>query len=165
MKETHVMTTVRVPHTDHGPQDVKLFLKNLKATAQMVDAIIREEEALKSRLLPAAVAYDKVQVQTSPSDQVADVMTSVVELDQKRGAIMRKLLKDMICAQELFDRMPTREYALLLRLRYADGKGPYTPWVHIAKVLGYSETYVKGRLHGDALEEARKYWPLKDDTE
>ena len=139
-------------------QDVKDFLKDIRAEMGIIEAMKQEEALLCDSLLPRGISYDGISVQTSPSDRTAGVMAAAVDLAKQRAAHREKLLKDIFLAQELLGKMPTKEYALLLRMRYLGGEGPYTKWAYIASCMGYSENYCRCRLHGFALEEARPIW-------
>ena len=140
--------------------EVKNFLRNISSKRMMLHYLNSKEDSLRAELLPHGISYDGVKVQSSPEDKLAELMSAVLELEQKEGEIRMQVVKDLSCAQELFSLMPTGEYAMLLRLRYVDGIYRYMPWQKISEIMHRDPDHLRKYMHGRALSEAQIVWKV-----
>lgn len=129
------------------------FFKRIRNERADVETLKIRIEELRLSLLPSGIRYDSDKVQTSPSDKMIEVAAKVDALERRMQATLIRLNDDMVRAVEIVQAMPTPEYRQLLTLRYLTGR---MSWEEIADVMGYSVDHVKGYLHKNALEEARK---------
>lgn len=136
--------------------DVLTFLKRVRAEREDAEPIQMRIEELRATLLPAGIRYDRDKVQFSPADRMPEVMGEIDELIRENQRQLERLAEDIATAHRLVSQMPTPEYQRLITLRYLTGRR--TSWKEIAEMMDYDETYVRGKLHGKAVEEARKIW-------
>lgn len=129
------------------------FFKTVRAERADIETLQLRIKELQLSLLPRGIRYDSDKVQTSPSDQMLEVAAKLDALERKMQAKLVKLNNDMVKAMEIVQAMPTPEYRQLLTLRYLTGR---MSWEQIAEVMGYSVDHVRGYLHKNAIQEARK---------
>ena len=129
------------------------FFKTVRNERADIETLQLRIKELQLSLLPRGIRYDRDKVQTSPSDQMLEVASKVDALERKMQAKLVKLNQDMVRAMEIVQSMPTPEYRQLLTLRYLTG---HMSWEEIAEVMGYSVDHVRGYLHKNAINEARK---------
>ena len=86
------------------------------------------------------------------------VMAKLSEIEEEEENHLIRLRNDIKTAIRLIDSMQTAEYRQLLRLRYIEGGRQPKTWYDIGEEMGYSSDYVRGKLHGCAIAEARRVW-------
>lgn len=129
------------------------FFKTVRAERADIETLQLRIKELQMSLLPRGIRYDTDKVQTSPSDQMLEVAAKLDALERKMQTKLVKLNNDMVKAMTIVQAMPTPEYRQLLTLRYLTG---HLSWDQIAEVMGYSVDHVRGYLHKNAINEARK---------
>lgn len=74
---------------------------------------IRRKE-LRACLLPAAITYDKDQVQTSPDDQVSRIMAEVADLDRQIQELQQNRASQILEVSEMIEQLDDpREVTIL----------------------------------------------------
>lgn len=138
--------------------DVLTFLKSIRA--ERADLIKRQEDwaQLRSVLLPGGIDTSKPNVQTSPSDKMADIESQLIDMEREQQDYYIHLQSDVRAALDLIDSLENADHRRLLYLRYISGGSKPPTWSQIADELGYSVDHTRGRMHGDAVQEARKHW-------
>lgn len=126
----------------------------IRSERQDIETLQIRIQELQLSLLPSGIRYDTDKVQTSPSDKMLEVTAKVDALERQMNRKLKKLNDDMIKAIAIVQAMPTPEYRKLLTLRYLDKDR--MSWEQIADNMGYSVDHVKGYMHKNALNEARK---------
>ena len=144
--------------------DIKDLLKNIRAERIELEVLREKADEIRSSLLPKAITYDGVRVQTSHDDKTIEVISHLTEIEELEGKRMVRLAAHISMAEKVIDQMPTAEYRNLISLRYIHGKSPMS-WYDVAEKMGYSSKYVRGKLHGRALAEARGIWEKEKEKE
>ena len=137
--------------------DIKDLLKNIRAERTEIVCLREMAYEIRAGLLPKAITYDGVNVQTSPQDMTSEIMAKIIQIEELEGKRLVRLRTHVMMAERVIDQMPTAEYRNLISLRYIHGKSPMS-WYDVAEKMGYSSKYVRGKLHGRALAEAREIW-------
>lgn len=133
---------------------MRKFFRMIRSERQDIETLQIRIQELQLSLLPSGIRYDTDKVQTSPSDKMLEVTAKVDALERQMNRKLKKLNDDMIKAIAIVQAMPTPEYRKLLTLRYLDKDR--MSWEQIADNMGYSVDHVKGYMHKNALNEARK---------
>ncbi len=144
--------------------DVLTFLKKIRAEKLELRHLEEQRATLRESLLPAAIQYDRDKVQTSPSDHMLEVAANLSDIDERMVAQISKLTSHVKLAYEIIMEIQTPEYRQLLELRYLSDNNKRAPkqWYEVADELGYSLDHVKGKLHGNAIREARDIWNKRE---
>lgn len=144
--------------------DIKDLLKNIRAERIELECIRERADELRNKLLPKAITYDGINVQSSPGDRTPEVMAQLIEVEEMEGQRLVRLATHIRIAEQVIDQMQTPEHRNLLSLRYIHGKTVMS-WYDVAEEMGYSSKYVRGKLHGRALSEARHVWEKWENEE
>ena len=134
----------------------KEWFLRCRHTDRRIDSLISQAEAEYARVTSITAKLDSVTVDGSHDphrfDGYAALMAEInAEIDglyqmkQEAHAVIRQI--------------PDVRYRDLLTKRYVESKA----WERVADEMGYDTFYVKGALHGAALDAARPFVP-KDDT-
>lgn len=139
-------------------EDILRFLKQIRTKRRELGVLQRTMAELRFMLLPSGIRYDKDKVQTSPEDKMSELVEELMSIESQEQMQIVRLKADLDKVETLIGAMPTPEYRELIRLRYvAGGLKPLT-WDDIADQMGYTPAHVRGKLHGKAINEARKIW-------
>ena len=139
-------------------EDILKFLKQIRAKRRELGVLQTTMAELRFMLLPSGIRYDKDKVQTSPEDKMSEMVEELMCIERQQQEQLVRLKVDLDKVEKLIGAMPTPEYRELIRLRYvAGGLKPLT-WEQIGEQMGYTPVHVRGKLHGKALQEARKVW-------
>ena len=133
---------------------IKTFFRQCRKELKELQIMTERAEWLRASLLPAAIRYKSVDVQTSGSgDQIGNVMPEVAELD---GAIRERiatLAEHQYRAQCIINGLDDTRYRQLLTLYYLDAR--LLTWEQVADIMAYELGSIYN-LHGDALAAAEK---------
>ncbi len=140
--------------------DVLTFFKRIHAEQQEALQIRDTIQSLYDSLSPSGIRYDADKVQTSPSDRMVEVFAELSEVEDRYKHKMQQLTSHVLEAEQIIEQVSTPECRELLRMRYIrpyERRG-FMPWQDIANHMGYSRDYVRGKLHGKAIQQARTIW-------
>lgn len=134
--------------------DLKETYEYLLGPRRISDEIWRKDlrrQELKACLLPIGIVYDKDKVQTTPEDQMAEVMAEVADLDQQIEFLQHQLAHRIMRISQNIDRLADPRQATILDAYYLGQRS----MAEIAEHLHYSlqHTY---RLRIDGVENMRK---------
>lgn len=134
-------------------QEKKEYLERYKWTSIEVKKLKEQINELKASALPGAISYDGMPHGSGGGKfDLSDYAARLDGLIQKYRQTHRRKLKELHDITEALDQLEQKDvesikFATLLRLRYVHGYD----WEQIATDMGYSEDYVKRRLHSLAL--------------
>lgn len=137
------------------PNNAQEFLNEIRDIRYEIASIRLHKEDARMALMPSAVRYDKDRVQSSPDDPMIKFAVRMGELDDQERHCLDRLQNDILKAEQMIEMMKTPKYRQILRLRYLNGGQRPMSWEDIAKETGYSETHLRGYMHGYALAEFR----------
>jgi transcriptional regulator with XRE-family HTH domain len=140
------------------PNDAQEFLNEIREVRYEIASIRLHKEDARMALMPSAVRYDKDKVQTTPDDPMLKFAVRMGELDDQERYCLDKLHSELLKAEQMIEAMKTPKYRQILRLRYLNGGQRPMSWEDIAKETGFSETHLRGYMHGNALAEFRKIY-------
>lgn len=135
----------------------KELLKSIRPLRHEL-SLLRQQESLI--LLPGAISYDEIRVQTSPKDCMFETIEAIRRLDCLIQRKEKELAEMQLEAMTMIYSLDKIDYRKILILYYIDGN-KRKKWNEVADVMGYSESRVK-HLHGWALEEIER--KIKDST-
>ena len=135
----------------------KDLLKSIRPLRHELKLLKQQEQMM---LLPQAVIYDKIQVQTSPQDRMFKTVEEIKKLSFLIQIKEERLAKLQLEAMTLIYSLDKTDYRRILILYYIDGN-KQKKWNEVADIMGYSESRVK-HLHGWALAEIDR--KIKDST-
>lgn len=119
----------------------------LRSAIRRVEAQI--EELRERAMSVGGVRYDKLNVQTSPSnDALANYAASLERAEQKARELVADYHETYLTIQEQIGMVQTELYRQVLVMRYLDGMN----LERIADRLGYSDDWIR-HVHGYALQE------------
>ncbi len=147
--------------------DVKTFLKRIRDERLEILRINAMREDIRESMLPSGISYDGVKVQTSPEDHMTEAQVKLAEYDRILVKRLDRLYTDIALAEKVVSSVKPSECRVLLELRYIkqdSDRGPMS-WDRIAKSMGYSIYHVQGKLHGKAIQEARRVWDALPQSE
>ena len=111
-------------------------------------------EWLRSTLLPMAIRYKSIDVQSSgASDRMAEVSPEIVGLEKTSAEYVEKLAEHQREAERIISRIERPEYRMLLRMYYLHY--PQLTWRQVADKMNYTIESIYN-MHGRALLEAGK---------
>ena len=134
-------------------QEKKEYLERYKWTSIEVKKLKEQINELKASALPGAISYDGMPHGSGGGKfDLSDYAARLDGLIQKYRQTHRRKLNELHDITEALDQLEQKDvesikFATLLRLRYVHGYD----WEQIATDMGYSEDYVKRRLHSLAL--------------
>ena len=135
--------------------DVKVFLKGIRDKRFELDILKDKRDEIYYSLMPSGIRYDLDKVQTSPVDRMPVAAGDLEEAQQRIDALINSLSHDINLAMRVVNQM---QESKLIMLRYLGLDRKATSWKYVADVMGYTEEYVRGELHGQAIKEARQIW-------
>lgn len=139
-------------------EDILRFLKQIRTKRRELGILDNSIREMRFMLMPSGIRYDLDNVQTSPEDRVSQSVADLVAVELRQKRQIERLMSDIAKAEKLIETMPTPEYRELIRLRYVSGGLKLMTWEQVAEQMGYSADHVRGKLHGKAINEARKVW-------
>lgn len=138
--------------------DVKVFLKGIRDKRFELQLLKDKRNEIYYSLMPSGIRYDLDKVQTSPTDRMPVAAGDLEEAQQRIDALINSLSHDINLAMRVVNQMQESKHRQLIMLRYFGVDRKTTEWKYVADVMGYTEEYVRGELHGEAIREARGIW-------
>ena len=138
--------------------DVKVFLKGIRDKRFELKILKDKRDEIYYSLMPSGIRYDLDKVQTSPVDRMPVAAGDLEEAQQRIDALINSLSHDINLAMRVVNQMQESKHRQLIMLRYFGVDRKTTEWKYVADVMGYTEEYVRGELHGEAIKEARQIW-------
>lgn len=138
--------------------DVKVFLKGIRDKRFELKILKDKRDEIYYSLMPSGIRYDLDKVQTSPVDRMPVAAGDLEEAQQRIDALINSLSHDINLAMRVVNQMQESKHRQLIMLRYFGVDRKATEWKYVADVMGYTEEYVRGELHGEAIKEARQIW-------
>lgn len=138
--------------------DVKVFLKGIRDKRFELQLLKDKRDEIYYSLMPSGIRYDLDKVQTSPVDRMPVAAGDLEEAQKKIEAMIESLSHDINLAMKMVSQMKESKHRQLIMLRYFGVDRKTTEWKYVADVMGYTEEYVRGELHGEAIKEARQIW-------
>lgn len=134
------------------PKEYLSQLRRLRSMAHRIDEEIKALDATMTSV--KAIRYDKVNVQSSPTNQMEEEIVRKDELKQKLKDLRDEYYdRYIIICHQIQNMHAIGLYKDILTLRYVDGKG----FRKIADELGYSFEYI-ANSHGKALKQFAEQW-------
>lgn len=138
--------------------DVKVFLKGIRDKRFELNILKDKRDEIYYSLMPSGIRYDLDKVQTSPVDRMPVAAGDLEEAQKKIEVMIESLSHDINLAMKMVSQMKESKHRQLVMLRYFGVDRKTTEWKYVADVMGYTEEYVRGELHGEAIREARGIW-------
>lgn len=128
---------------------VKAFFRQCRREIAEYQYMKERLDWLRSSLLPEAIRYKQVDVQTSGAgDRMAEVVPEIVGLEQTIAEYVEQLASHQREAEKIISQIEDPEYRLLLWLYYLHD--PQMTWEQVADKMHVTERTVY-RMHGKAL--------------
>ena len=129
-------------------EEKKKYLMRYKWGKKKIEEIGQEIVQLRLSALPRAITYDGMPKGPAPtSDMLSGYAAELDRLIADLEASGEKLYAELSEMIRAIEAVEDPRCSILLRYRYIQLKN----WMYIAEQMGYSEVYVKGELHGMAL--------------
>lgn len=131
---------------------IKMYLRNIRDEQQELRALRRMLHEKRLDLIPPGINYDRIRVQTTPSDRTTDRMVEAVELEKAIEEHIRALDDRKAEASRIIAMVDDPMCRVVLELYYLALRenGKPVRWGDVAEIMGYSEDWVK-HMHGVAL--------------
>ena len=128
---------------------VKTFFRQCRREIAEYQYMKERLDWLRSSLLPEAIRYKQVDVQTSGAgDRMAEVVPEIVGLERTIAEYVELLASHQREAEKIISQIEDPEYRLLLWLYYLHD--PQLTWEQVADKMHVTERTVY-RMHGKAL--------------
>ena len=128
---------------------VKAFFRQCRREIAEYQYMKERLNWLRSSLLPEAIRYKQVDVQTSGAgDRMAEVVPEIVGLERTIAEYVELLASHQREAEKIISQIEDPEYRLLLWLYYLHD--PQLTWEQVADKMHVTERTVY-RMHGKAL--------------
>lgn len=128
---------------------IKAFFRQCRREIAEYQYMKERLDWLRSSLLPEAIRYKQVDVQTSGAgDRMAEVVPEIVGLEQTIAEYVEQLASHQRTAEKIISKIEDPECRLLLWLYYLHD--PQLTWEQVADKMHVTERTVY-RLHGKAL--------------
>ena len=128
---------------------VKAFFRQCRREIAEYQYMKDRLDWLRSSLLPEAIRYKQVDVQTSGAgDRMAEVVPEIVGLERTIAEYVELLASHQREAEKIISQIEDPEYRLLLWLYYLHD--PQLTWEQVADKMHVTERTVY-RMHGKAL--------------
>lgn len=128
---------------------VKAFFRQCRREIAEYQYMKERLDWLRSSLLPEAIRYKQIDVQTSGAgDRMAEVVPEIVGLERTIAEYVEQLASHQREAEKIISQIEDPEYRLLLWLYYLHD--PQLTWEQVADKMHVTERTVY-RMHGKAL--------------
>lgn len=111
-----------------------------------------KHDELESCLLPAAIRYDKDKVQTSPSDQMSEIVSRVIELEKEMQELQYNKSVQISKIDKAISQLESVEERTALSMRYINRVSVSD----IAEAMGYSEKRIYQFMDRGGAEIAKR---------
>jgi hypothetical protein len=117
--------------------NAKTFLQSIRNDRLTIRQLQERIEELRFSMIPGAIRYDKVQVQTSPdADQFANAVGEIAEYEAQIREIMSKLVDKYSTAQKALMQIENQRDRSMIAVYYLDADLP--PWKTVASMFNLS---------------------------
>ena len=131
-------------------KQVKSFLQSIRSERLEIEYLSNLVEELRTSLLPSAIRYDKISVQTSPDpDPMTDIIAKIDKYEQKIRQNLEALISRYNEATELVMSLDKTEHRQVLYLYYLSQTR--LTWINVADKMDYSEQRIY-QLHNEAID-------------
>ena len=131
-------------------KQVKSFLQSIRSERLEIEYLSNLVEELRTSLLPSAIRYDKVSVQTSSDpDPMTDIISKIDKYEQKIRKNLEALISRYNEATELVMSLDKTEHRQVLYLYYLSQTR--LTWFNVAEKMDYSEQRIY-QLHNEAID-------------
>lgn len=128
---------------------VKAFFRQCRREIAEYQYMKERLDWLRSSLLPEAIRYKQVDVQTSGAgDRMAEVVPEIVGLEHTIAEYVETLAAHQQRAERIISQIDRPEFRLLLRLYYLNS--PQLSWGDVADHMHYELQSIYN-MHGQAL--------------
>lgn len=128
---------------------IKAFFRQCRREIAEYQYMKERLDWLRSSLLPEAIRYKQIDVQTSGAgDRMAEVVPEIVGLERTIAEYVETLAMHQREAEKIISQIDDPEYRLLLWLYYLHD--PQLTWEQVADKMHVTERTVY-RMHGKAL--------------
>lgn len=128
---------------------VKAFFRQCRREIAEYQYMKERLDWLRSSLLPEAIRYKQVDVQTSGAgDRMAEVVPEIVGLEHTISEYVETLAAHQQRAERIISQIDRSEFRLLLRLYYLNS--PQLSWGDVADRMHYELQSIYN-MHGQAL--------------
>jgi hypothetical protein len=128
---------------------VKAFFRQCRREIAEYQYMKERLDWLRSSLLPEAIRYKQVDVQTSVAgDRMAEVVPEIVGLEHTIAEYVETLAAHQQRAERIISQIDRPEFRLLLRLYYLNS--PQLSWGDVADRMHYELQSIYN-MHGQAL--------------
>ena len=128
---------------------VKAFFRQCRREIAEYQYMKERLNWLRSSLLPEAIRYKQVDVQTSGAgDRMAEVVPEIVGLEHTIAEYVETLAAHQQRAERIISQIDRPEFRLLLRLYYLNS--PQLSWGDVADRMHYELQSIYN-MHGQAL--------------
>lgn len=128
---------------------VKAFFRQCRREIAEYQYMKDRLDWLRSSLLPEAIRYKQVDVQTSGvGDRMAEVVPEIVGLERTIAEYVETLAMHQRQAEHIISQLDSPQFRLLLRLYYLND--PLLSWSDVADRMHYELQSIYN-MHGQAL--------------
>lgn len=130
---------------------VKTFFRQCRREIAEYRHMQERLDWLRSSLMPEAIRYKQVDVQTSGGgDRMAEVMPEILELERELQRRLHELITHQLQAYLMIGMIPDTKQRQVMMLYYLDNR--ILTWQQVAKEMGYTESAVYS-IHKKALHD------------
>ncbi len=102
--------------------DAREFLERPKELYKKIGVKMEKIQALRDKMLPKAVNFEKDRVQTSPHDPMPDFAAKVYELDQQIADMCKEYDTALDNVEDVIGRIENENARLVMAKKFLSGK-------------------------------------------
>ena len=127
------------------PKEMCVFLGRVRNLSRKEQKLRLQIQELRFSLLPSGIRYDKDRVQTSPLDQMLEVLSDIDKIERQRLKVLKVLIDYRALIARKIIILPSKEYYVINQylLQYKNMR-------EISVELGITERHVY-RLKNNAV--------------
>lgn len=127
------------------PKEMCVFLGRVRNLSRKEQKLRLQIQELRFSLLPSGIRYDKDRVQTSPLDQMLEVLSDIDKIERQRLKVLKVLIDYRALIARKIIILPAKEYYVINQyfLQYKNMR-------EISAELGITERHVY-RLKNNAV--------------
>ena len=92
-----------------------ICVQDTECEIRILDSKIQE---LETNLMPNGIRYDLDKIQSSPSDQMSKIMSTIVDLKKEREKLVDKLAESVISVSMLIDQLDNPMERVVMTYRW-----------------------------------------------
>ena len=136
-----------------------MFLNRPRWTKTSIATKKEQIADLHRMMLPGAVRYDTVSVQTSPDDPMAKFAEKLFDLEEDLKKLESNYVRQYSEVEQLICKLDDKRLEEVITLRYLVGKS----FEDIASTMDYAESWIY-KLHREAIGELEILGGFKEDS-